>query len=124
MLSYGRGAGHLARAFSLFESFKRHNAEPDLFTIITDSPLDVGDYCSEIEICQVLIEPEKVFLDDRNSALYNLLKHIDPDLIISDMNWLILRPILDDFKARKIILFRYVHDEVLHIIMSPDLKTV
>lgn len=115
MLSYGKGAGHLARAFSLFESFKRSDIDTDLFTIITDSPLDVGDCYDEIEICQVLIEPEKVFLDDRTSALYNLLKHINPDLIISDMNWLILRPILNDFRAKKVILFRYVPEEVLHI---------
>ncbi|MBF9018320.1 MULTISPECIES: hypothetical protein [unclassified Oceanispirochaeta] len=115
ILSFGGGAGHLARAFSIFESFKRNAAEPYLFTIITDSPLDVGDCYKDLEIYQVLIEPEKIFLDDKNTAIYNILKHIDPDLIISDMNWLILRPILDDFKAKKVILFRYVHDEILHI---------
>jgi len=115
LLSFGRGGGHLSRALAVYEGLRRHLYSPFSLTVLTDCIIDVGSGYEDIEFCQILVEPEKQFLDHRSTALYNILKHLDPDLILSDLSWLIIRPVLHEFKCRKVIFFRYLHYDYFHV---------
>jgi len=110
-INIGSGGGHLFGGLALWEAFKRHLEGSFQFYLLTDATIDVPIADERLEMIQILMEPEKYFFRDRETMLYQYLKHLDPEVIIVDHIWLPLRPILQDFQAKKIIFFRYMPPE-------------
>jgi hypothetical protein len=81
--------------------------------------IDNGEFAYLAEpffnIYSVKLQPGFFLKHDRESDLYILLKYLDADILIVDGVWLPLVPILDDFKCKKIILFRQFEEWWFHV---------
>ena len=118
-LHFGKGAGHLFGGLALWQACKRACGNDLQFYLLTDSDLFVPLDDETLEIIRMDLEPRLYFRHDRQTMLYQYLKQLEPDVILSDHLWLPLIPILQDFKAKKAIFFRQIEPIWLQ---TPPLK--
>ena len=110
-LHFGSGGGHLFGGLTLWQAFKIHCRVPFQFTILSDSVIEVPFKDDSLEVFSILLEPEKMLTNDKDSILYQYLKHLDSDVIIVDNIWFPVSPFISEFKAIKVIYFRFLPPE-------------
>lgn len=119
-LNFGTGGGHLFCGLALWQAFKRSLREDFTFYLMTSSSLPVPLEDETLEILRFNLEPQKAFLNPKDTMLYQYLQHLDADVILVDHIWFPVFFMLDDFKAVKVIYFRHVKPPWLKTPLLPD----
>jgi hypothetical protein len=110
-LHFGSGGGHIFGGLTLWQTFKIYLKEPFHYYLLTDSVFELPFIDETLEVIPIVAEPEKMWGRDRETMLYQYLKHIDPDLIIVDNIWFPIKPFLHEFKAKTAIYFWFLPPE-------------
>ncbi|MDC7234165.1 MAG: hypothetical protein PQJ58_13100 [Spirochaetales bacterium] len=107
-LHFGSGSGHLQNGIILWDFLRERVSQNIEFSLLTDSGYDVPINEESLSILNISLEPEKLYCRDRETMLYQYLKHIDPDLIIVDSIWFPVKPLLNELKAKKVLFSCYL----------------
>ncbi|MBF9018321.1 MULTISPECIES: hypothetical protein [unclassified Oceanispirochaeta] len=107
-LHFGSGGGHIFGGLTLWQTFKIYLKEPFHYSLLTDSVIELPFVDETLEVIPIVAEPEKMWGRDRETMLYQYLKHIDPDLIIVDNIWFPVKPFLHEFSAKTAIYFWFL----------------
>ncbi|MDA3823085.1 MAG: hypothetical protein PF450_10830, partial [Bacteroidales bacterium] len=110
-LHFGSAGGRLFGGLTLWQTFKIYLKQPFKYTILTDSVIEVPFSDETLEVLPIVLEPEKMLGQDRETMLYQYLKHLNPDVIIVDNIWFPVSPVLKDFNAIKVVYFWFLPPE-------------
>lgn len=110
-LHFGSGAGHVFGGLALWQEFKRVFKSDFHFILLNDSPFQFPKDEESLEVHSIFLQADKVFHSDRDSVLYEHLKHLDPDIIIVDTVWFPILPILNEFRAIKVFYSAYMPEK-------------
>lgn len=104
----GKGSGHAVHAVSIYYALQRAGIAAN-FSMISD--MEYNHIVADLFANQVIqMQPNLFMKRDTETELYYAIEQTRPDIFIADGTWLPLLPILDDFRFKKIMLFRQYDD--------------